>query len=160
MNQVPPSYANDVLNAIEQRLSLIQGLPPIKVRTQLAMAPNDPKYVVVIRLVDDEYGKVFGMLDASKRRTGEIKYIIEVAVIVQRANQYERPDPMLLYWRQSMRQRLDEPKYAGASSVFDTDIELGEVFNASASSENYLTSSFTVTVSSIEPLTGLNVSNQ
>jgi hypothetical protein len=157
----PQSYLDDILNAIMLRISLIGGLPPQVRRKKLAMSPTDGKYVVVVAPETDAMGETQAFLGQDGRRSGEILYTIQVGVLSQGNTEYEQDDPFMIGCRELLRQRLNEPTLVGATgNIFNMNLQLGAIYDDAALGQAFTCSSFRVEVSSVEPMTGLLVSNQ
>lgn len=157
----PESYLDDFAQAAYLRLA---GMPGITWERRMAFtrAPGDPAYVGVIKIETDGYGPAelmaFGGPDG--RRKGAIEYTLRVGIISNVSDKLRKDDPVLLAFREQARQRLDEPALAGAASVFNTELELGDVYDDGALSGGFNSSSMRLIGYSMEPLTGAAKSNR
>lgn len=162
-----PSYLNDILTAIEGRLAQIDGLPPIR-RRKIPAFWRDQKNVVCLNAVSDAYdrtGATFRGTDG--RRVVKVQYRVLIAIITQGNEEWssdkDDPDALLIQWREQVRQKLDLPNdgtfeapvLEGAPTVFNVDVELGEVYDSAAQNKAYNDSRLTVVVDSYEPANGV-----
>lgn len=160
------SYWNDILTAIKAQVASIDGIPPVK-RRKVPAFWRDEKRVVCICAVSDEYDRSSGTFAGPDgRRVVKVIYTVSIAIMDQSNSEWETdefdPDAKLLEWRELIRQKLDQPRLEdlqtpalpGAPTVFNVDVNLGDVYDSGALSKAYNDSRLTVVCDSYEPANG------
>lgn len=148
------SYAADILAAVKTALKGVGGLPPVKRRTRPVFW-RDEKKVVLISLVSDEVDwETFKGDSATARRVINVKYTVQVTILVQRNDQYDEDPDDVLNWREQIRQKLYRPQLAGAATVWNCEVGLGQVYEYQSLDRAFDTSALTFIFHSKEPVHG------
>ena len=160
------SYWNEILAAVAAQLSSIQGLPPVQRRKRSLQWPAvGIKRVVGLWAVSDEYGPNKTFIGSDGRRVVTILYTIGISILIQADEVFESdaedPDFLTLEWREQIRQLFDRPAgndaapaLPGAPTVYQTDVDLGPVYDEGALNRAYNESRLTLICESWEPATG------
>lgn len=152
------SYATDILVAMGEKLRGIPGLPPVVRRLRPVFWKGDPKRLVVLCLVSDEIDwETFQGEAANGRRVINVKYTTTATILIQDNAMYATDPDELLSWREQMRQRLYYPTLAGAATVWNSEIALGNVYDYAGLDRSYDAIPMTLVWHSKEPVHGGDV---
>lgn len=160
------SYWNEILTAISAQVASIPGIPPV-IRRKRPVFYQDAKRTICVSAVSDELVAGEGTFAGpDARRVVKVVYTVSVAILIQANEQYQSdetdPDYLTLEWREAIRQKLDQPRLSdletpalpGASTVFNVDVILGNVYDEGAMSKAYNDSRITIVCESWEPANG------
>lgn len=117
------SVINNILNAVKQRLDVLQTLPPVVVRKRMIMLDGDTLPIVIVGLLNGEAipMQAFGHII--------YEYTVGVALVQSGNRNFVTGIQSDLDLRELLRDTLTGVKLTGVPEVWDTDIIEGAPLN-------------------------------
>lgn len=141
------SYYYDILQALKTRIEGVVGPIPISIRKRPVYMTGDALPSIVV-CPDDTQGESVEYLAFCKDTTYEYPVIVSVFTAGNRVEDIETDAYLQL--RQDIRNIIYQPALTGASTVYDTNLELGASFIQVEQRSTYDIMTFRVRFKSLE----------
>jgi hypothetical protein len=141
------SVLNNILNAVKQRLDILQTLPTVVVRKRMIMLDGDSLPIVIVGLLNGETIPVqaFGYIG--------YEYTIGIALVQAGNRDFTTGIQSDLELRELLRDTLTGVKLTGVPEVWDTNVVEGAPLNmplAGGNTANYQLSAVQVRYKTME----------
>lgn len=124
------SVINNILNAVKQRLDILQTLPTVVIRKRMMMLDGDTLPIVIIGLLNGESipSEAFGYIN--------YEYTVGIALVQAGNRNFTTGIESDLDLRELLRDTLTGVKLTGVPEVWDTNVVEGAPLNMPLTGSN------------------------